>query len=447
MIQPLLLDNILNLFENNKPIVKSGDFLFELLKNIDDKSFIKEIITASNLPENEKNKLFEKFGIKTLKIEIKNSKIKIPDDKQHLGKNKKLNSFFIKSPVKEPLKTEIKIPKKSDNSENITDNEKNKKLSFLEKLISDDSKLEEEIKHLPLNQQTDIVKEIKNILVSKAKSQSNIQMLVNTKEFKKVSNIKDLIVLSKKFGLNLTKIVIKSEIKSDIKTTKSIETEVLQNVSEFTQKKLKKTVSSDKIQRVVKKPETKVQNVTQKEVKTDLTKLLSQSVKNINTTDEITVSDNKIKPLKKEHQSGEAFILNGDIKTEFKQKIIEAKQSIKHFVSSLKEAVENYKPPLTKLSLELHPKELGKVEVVIRHQGENLNIQINTNNTSTINFLTSQQNELKNSLVNMGFTNINMNFNSNDQNRKHNKQNPFQNISDISNEDDELVMDFTYKYA
>ncbi len=446
MIQPLLLDNILNLFENNKPNVKSGDFLFELLKNIDDKSFIKEIITASNLPENEKNKLFEKFGIKTLKIEIKNSKIKIPDDKQHLGKNKKLNYFFIKSPVKEPLKTEIKIPKKSDNNENITDNEKNKKLSFLEKLISDDRKLEEEIKHLPLNLQTDIVKEIKNILVSKAKSQSNIQMLVNTKEFKKVSNIKDLIVLSKKFGLNLTKIVIKPEIKGNLKTAKSIETEFLQNVSEFTQKKLKKTVSSDKIQRVVKKPETKVQNITQKEVKTDLTKLLSQSVKNINTTDEITVSDNKIKPLKKEYQSGEAFILNGDIKTEFKQKIIEAKQSVKHFVSSLKEAVENYKPPLTKLSLELHPKELGKVEVVIRHQGENLNIQINTNNTSTINFLTSQQNELKNSLVNMGFTNINMNFNSNDQNRKHNKQNPFQNISD-SNEDDELVMDFTYKYA
>ena len=116
-------------------------------------------------------------------------------------------------------------------------------------------------------------------------------------------------------------------------------------------------------------------------------------------------------------------------------------------MSSLKEAVENYKPPLTKLSLELHPKELGKVEVVIRHQGENLNIQINTNNTTTINFLTAQQNELKNSLVNMGFTNINMNFNSNDQNRKHNKQNQFQNISEISNEEDELVIDFTYKYA
>lgn len=47
----------------------------------------------------------------------------------------------------------------------------------------------------------------------------------------------------------------------------------------------------------------------------------------------------------------------------------------------------------------------------------------------------------------MGFTNINMNFNSNDQNRKHQKQDNFQKISNVPNEEDELVIDFTYKYA
>ncbi len=442
MIQPLLFDNILNLLDNKKTTFKSGDFLFELLKNIDDKNIIKKIITASNLSENEKNKLFEKFGIKKLKIEIKNPRLKIQtlNYEQHSNKNKKSDSFFIK---KSFIKENKRIVKVSPKTNYINDNGKNQKVSFLEKLIMDDKKFEEETKHIPLNLQNEIVKEIKHILISKAKTENHIQVLVNTKEFKNVSNIKDLITLTKKFGLNLTKIVVKEENNENLQAVNLIKKEIFKSDNKTYIKK-REILSFKNIHSISKNE--KVQNLNNNKI--DLNRLLHENISKNSDENIINVNlKTKTQPLKKHKHNENNQIFNGGINTELKHKIIQAKQNIRTFVSSLKEAVENYKPPLTKLSLELHPKELGKVEVVIRHQGENLNVQINTNNPTTINFLTTQQNELKNSLVNMGFTNINMNFNSNDQNRKHQKQDNFQKISNVPNEEDELVIDFTYKYA
>ena len=98
------------------------------------------------------------------------------------------------------------------------------------------------------------------------------------------------------------------------------------------------------------------------------------------------------------------------------------------------------------MTLELHPKDLGKVEVTIKQRGDNLNVQVNTNNISTINFLTSSQQELKNSLTNMGFSNINMSFNSNQDNQQKQNQHKYSK-TDKNNEEEELIIDFSYKYA
>ncbi len=141
-----------------------------------------------------------------------------------------------------------------------------------------------------------------------------------------------------------------------------------------------------------------------------------------------------------------ALNTNGNTAVNLKQNILKAKESVKHFANNLKEAVENYKPPVSKLSMELHPKELGKVEVTIVHRGDNLQIQINSNNTA-INFLHSQQQELRQNLINMGFTDVNMSFSQQQQqqNSRGYKQN--HKFSGANEENEELIIEFPYQYA
>ena len=80
----------------------------------------------------------------------------------------------------------------------------------------------------------------------------------------------------------------------------------------------------------------------------------------------------------------------------------------------------------------------------MKQQGDNLNIQINTNNSTAINFLSSQQQEIKSALVAMGFSNINMNFNDNSKKQK--EQNFYK--SEIFLEEEDMpIIEFNYKYA
>ena len=95
----------------------------------------------------------------------------------------------------------------------------------------------------------------------------------------------------------------------------------------------------------------------------------------------------------------------------------------------------------------MNPKEIGKVEVTLKQRGNDLHIQINTNNSNTINFFTTQQQEIKNSLVNMGFTNINMSFNSNSDRKNQKEKSYTPHKIENSNQEEELIIDLTYKYA
>jgi flagellar hook-length control protein FliK len=100
-------------------------------------------------------------------------------------------------------------------------------------------------------------------------------------------------------------------------------------------------------------------------------------------------------------------------------KAIPLKESFNQFASDLKEKMEHYKPPIMKLQLSLNPKNLGSVDVTLLHRGNNLHVNI-TSNTNTMALFTQNQAEFKNSLVNMGFTNLEMNFS--DQNQSKNEQ-------------------------
>jgi len=399
-----LLNTLEKTSDNNKnKNISKIDFLEYLLKGINNKKEIKDLILNSNLTNDQKEKLLQKFISKL-------------DEKF----NPKLN---IK-----PLLNKNKKPKEETQIEN----------SLLVSLIQHTQNSKEiikEIQKLPKKQQSKVVTKIKILLTNSKNTQ--IQKIISTKTFKDAKNFDDIINLSKKYKLNLTKIAFAQIKTSDIKNYKNIPkiTEIPQN--NILTSKIKEKLKFN--EKSLKEPKISIKTFLQK-----------QQIKINNKTDN---SQNNIDTLvdnKKAHKSEDNNQNNqftNSIIDNLKTQIISAKQTIKHFTSSLKEAIENYKPPVSKLTLQLHPKDLGKVEVTIKQRGENLNVQINTNNTSSINFFTTSQQELKNSLVNMGFTNINMSFNSNSNNQQ--KQNQQQKYSKTNqeNEDEELIIDFSYKYA
>jgi len=417
----LSLLNILNEKNSKKPT--KTDFLLSFLKEIKDKKLIKELIINSNLDKNTKEKLLKFFNIEN-NIEIKNSKqIKIKkiskNNFQH-NENKQIINTNLKKDKTIPLINKITNKDKTDVT--IQNN------SLLEMLLSQTpisenliTKIENEIKIKPQNTQKEIVKEIKTLIIMK-KDNPIIKKIIISKEFKEAKNFKDILNLSKKFELNLLKVAV-SQIKQHPKIIQTHK--ILNNHTS--------QIFTNKLKNSIQKPINPVNN--------DLNP--KKSIINELFKPQKISKDIKPKQDKNSHKEDIAPQINI---SDIKPKIIEAKQTIKHFATSLKEAVENYKPPITKLTLELHPREIGKVEVIIKQRGDNLQIQLNTNNQNTVNFFIQNQNELKNSLVNMGFTNINMNFNSNDQNKKQNNQKPQYSISKTEDEE-ELVIDFTYKYA
>ncbi len=85
------------------------------------------------------------------------------------------------------------------------------------------------------------------------------------------------------------------------------------------------------------------------------------------------------------------------------------KDTFNNFASDFKEKLENYKPPFMRVQLALNPKGLGEVDVTIVNRGNNLHVNISSN-ANTMSLFTQNQAEFKNSLVNMGFTNLEMNF-------------------------------------
>ncbi|MGP1486050.1 MAG: flagellar hook-length control protein FliK [Campylobacter sp.] len=109
------------------------------------------------------------------------------------------------------------------------------------------------------------------------------------------------------------------------------------------------------------------------------------------------------------------------------------RQTFDNFNSTLKEQVEAYKSPFVRFNITLNPLNLGEVEITMVNRGNNLHINFNSN-TQTMNLFLQNQAEFKNSLVNMGFTELEMNFQDQGQNRKDQGQKAYKN----NNKRDEL---------
>ncbi|EJB64678.1 flagellar hook-length control protein FliK [Helicobacter pylori] len=120
------------------------------------------------------------------------------------------------------------------------------------------------------------------------------------------------------------------------------------------------------------------------------------------------VSDNKEKAKETNSSAQNAQNTQASDKTS-DNKSTAPKETIKHFTQQLKQEIQEYKPPMSKISMDLFPKELGKVEVTIQKVGKNLKVSVISHNNSLQTFLDNQQ-DLKNSLNALGFEGVDLSF-------------------------------------
>ncbi|WP_120866452.1 flagellar hook-length control protein FliK [Helicobacter pylori] len=119
-------------------------------------------------------------------------------------------------------------------------------------------------------------------------------------------------------------------------------------------------------------------------------------------------SDNKEKTKETSNSAQSAQNAQASDKTS-ENKSTTPKETIKHFTQQLKQEIQEYKPPMSRISMDLFPKELGKVEVVIQKVGKNLKVSVISHNNSLQTFLDNQQ-DLKNSLNALGFEGVDLSF-------------------------------------
>ncbi|BBK69917.1 nascent polypeptide-associated complex subunitalpha, muscle-specific form [Helicobacter pylori] len=120
------------------------------------------------------------------------------------------------------------------------------------------------------------------------------------------------------------------------------------------------------------------------------------------------VSENKEKTKESTNSAQSAQNAQSSDKTS-ENKSAAPKETIKHFTQQLKQEIQEYKPPMSRISMDLFPKELGKVEVSIQKVGKNLKVSVISHNNSLQTFLDNQQ-DLKNSLNALGFEGVDLSF-------------------------------------
>ncbi|HEF6615804.1 TPA: flagellar hook-length control protein FliK [Campylobacter jejuni] len=231
--------------------------------------------------------------------------------------------------------------------------------------------------------------------------------------------------------------------KTNSKDSGSLLSQTLKNLDSILSSKESKHEKKDKVKSKIKEDAADAKN-TLKNIKND------EFAKNL--TEELNIKDKENKDLNKDFNNNtnkETFTqeqtkthsenidknsldeLNSLVKdlnkvTQNNARNITPKETLQYFSQDLKEAVDQYKAPITKLSINLNPNNLGEVEVTLIQRGNNLHINFNSN-TNAMNLFIQNQAEFKNSLVNMGFTGLEMNFS--DQGKREQNQNQGKNRS------------------
>lgn len=221
---------------------------------------------------------------------------------------------------------------------------------------------------------------------------------------------------------------INGAITKDIKLKDNTKDEKIENSKEDTQKKTKKSGNSSKSKpqinatlnesaKISPQDQNKqIQNQIdqEKSIEQEKTTLSSIIQKNKKTTDSKEVEKTKDKANQDTSiQKDSTSTLGVMPKNELLYKSVNAKQTIKNFAQSLSEEIKNYKPPMSKLSLELNPEKLGKVELTIKQIGNSLHVSVVSNNQAIALFLQNQV-DLRQNLAMIGFSGVDLNFSSQD---------------------------------
>lgn len=122
-----------------------------------------------------------------------------------------------------------------------------------------------------------------------------------------------------------------------------------------------------------------------------------------------TLEHKSIKINTTESKVSQSSFVNVPTSDSLEVKAKEAQQMVRHFATDLKEAVENYKPPFTRLKMTLNPVKLGEVDVTLVQRGNNVHINVSSNNTA-VTLLAHNVNDLKTQLANNGVVNTSMQF-------------------------------------
>ncbi|EDP6912921.1 flagellar hook-length control protein FliK [Campylobacter upsaliensis] len=368
-----------NLHTQNKTPIKTNEansLLSKTLQNLD--SLIKKEDKTHQFDKTKKENDEEtelKTPIKTNKNEILNEVV------EKFSQKTKINEKETQSKETLKLKEEIKEPNLEPKKENLSTQKENLKTQ------------KEDLKEM-----THLGKEPLN------KSDENVNLQEKTK-----SPLKEAVL-----NATLGKDVAKETIKETLNVKDFMQ-------KEFTQKETSKEnlkdvklnhlseglkITSENLTKVVqnKTSENLFSELLNKETNKEL--FTKENGENTANTEKSGIDDlnNLVKDLSRVNQN---------------QKIISPKETLQYFSKDLKEAMEQYKAPITKLSITLNPSNLGEVEVTLVQRGANLHINFNSNHNA-MNLFLQHQAEFKNSLVNMGFTGLEMNFS--DQGKREQQQ-------------------------
>lgn len=382
---------------------ESTSLLSQTLKNLDS-------ILSSKKNKNEKdNKTKPKIqeDLSDLKNDLKNIKsdeaVKNPSKEDLNTKDKKNQNDHPKEKIKE-----LKHDQKQSN--NIKDEFKEVKKEEQTKIVNKESK------DSPVSENTKDLQKINSqnkTFNQNEKNENKVQEKENLKQEdakdqnKNVKNQKDLNVYkhSNQEVIKENQDLTLNTMSKDFIPSKEPKTNVKENqdlkVNIFDQKVNFDNLQKDQI--VQNKDSNQNPTNTNKEVFIQEQTKINTENGDKNTLEEL---NSLVKDLNKiTHNTNKNIIL---------------KETFQHFSQDLKDALDQYKPPVTKLSITLNPNNLGEVEVTLIQRGNNLHINFNSN-TNAMNLFIQHQAEFKNSLVNMGFTGLEMNFS--DQSKKEHNQN------------------------
>lgn len=430
-------------------------------KAIEDKLPLKEIIPQASLVSTKKqskvkqNKTDNIFNAILQDKDFIQQKVKKQNPQQATIKEKNNKKETItQSPTNEILSNNLKTITKKD-SKNTLDSKETKELNINPKEVksenpqaeikSKDKKAEKQENHSiaaktpkeeTKNQSTTKQASIE-IQAEKIKSNKPESTNINTETKNTANSIQENKELPKETLLNPKEVETKiqssknNEIEpKNSKNTKSTESQTTTNpitIKEDKESKEDKSKNSSKIA----KQEDKYTSIKQ-DAKEEIIQKYSdnqiQTKEEMQKSDEQRFLDNLLKietPQKskqapqitkieesKDHKEKNNKIHQEIYQTSIQNQSLESfnpKNTFLHFSDKLRDALQNYKPPITKISLELNPENLGSVELTITKMGDKVNIQIGSNQTALQLFMQNAQ-EFKIQLNNVGFNEVTMDF-------------------------------------